>query len=151
MWELDHKESWVMKNWWFWTVVLENTLESPLDCREIKPVNPKRNQSWIFIGMTDVEAETPNILATWCEEPTHWKRPWWWERLKAGEGDDRGWGGWMASLTQWTWVWTSSGTWWWTGKPGMLQSMGSQKVRHDWTELNWREALVSLHSHAFRR
>ena len=151
MWELDHKESRVMKNWWFWTVVLEKTLESPLDCREIKPVNPKRNQSWIFIGMTDVEAETPNTLATWCEEPTHWKRPWWWERLKAGEGDDRGWGGWMASLTQWTWVWTSSGTWWWTGQPGVLQSMGSQKVRHDWTELNWRAALVSLHSHAFRR
>ena len=66
-----------------------------------------------------------NPLATWCEEPTHLKRPWCWERLKAGgEGDDRGRDGWMASLTQWTWVWASSRSWWWTGKPGMLQSMG---------------------------
>ena len=70
---------------------------------------------------------------------THWKRPWCWERLKAGgEGDDRGWDGWMASPTQWTWVWVNSGSWWWTGRPGVLQSMGSQRVGHDWvTELNW--------------
>ena len=73
-----------------------------------------------------------NNLATWHEEPTHLKRPWCWERLKArGEGNDRGWDGWMASLTQWTWVWTNSGSWWWTGKPGMLQSMGSQRVGDD--------------------
>ena len=80
-----------------------------------------------------------NTLATWCEELIHWKRPWCWERLKAGgEGDDRGWDGWMASPTWWTWVWVSSGSWWWTGKPGMLQSMGSQRVGHKWaTELNW--------------
>ena len=80
-----------------------------------------------------------NALATWWEEPTHWKRPWCWEILKAGvEGDDRGWDGWMASLTGWTWVWVSSGSWWWTGKPDMLQSMESQTVGHDWaTELNW--------------
>ena len=76
MWELDYKESWVPKNWCFWTMVLEKTLESPLDCKEIKPVNPKGNQSWIFIGRTDAEAEAPIILATWCEELTHWKRPW---------------------------------------------------------------------------
>ena len=69
---------------------------------------------------------------------THWKRPWCWERLKAGEGDDRGWDGWMASPTQWTWVWVDSGSWWWTGKPGVLRFMGSQKVGHDWvTELYW--------------
>ena len=80
-----------------------------------------------------------NTLATWCEELTHWKRPWSWERLKAGgEGDDRGWDGLMASLTWWTWVWASSRSWWWTGKPGVLPSIGSQRVRHDWvTELNW--------------
>ena len=80
-----------------------------------------------------------NTLATWCEELTHLKRPWCWERLKVGgEGDDRGWDGWIASPTQWTWVWASSGSWWWIGKPGMLQSMGSQRVGHDWaTELNW--------------
>ena len=73
-----------------------------------------------------------NTLATWCEDLTPWKRPWCWEWLKVGgEGDDRGWDGWMASLTQWAWVWLSSGSWWWTGKPGVLQSMGSQRVRHD--------------------
>ena len=86
-----------------------------------------------------------NTLATWWEELTHWKRPWCWERLKAGgEGNDRGWDGWMASLTQWTWVWASSRSWWWTGKPGMLQSMGSQRVRHDWvTEKKWMKPLES--------
>ena len=75
---------------------------------------------------------------------THWKTPWCWEGLGAGgEGDNRGWDGWMASLTQWTWVWVNSGSWWWTGRPGMLQSMGSQRVRHDWaTELNWTDAHV---------
>ena len=79
-----------------------------------------------------------NTLAIWCEEPTHWKRPWCWERLKAGgKGDKRGWDCWMASLTQWTWVWIGSGSWWWAGKPGVLQSMGSHRVRHSWTtELN---------------
>ena len=82
-----------------------------------------------------------NTLATWCEELTHWKIPWCWERLKAGgEGDDRGWDGWMASSTQWTWIWASFGSWWCTGRPDMLQSMGSRRVRHDWaTELNWTE------------
>ena len=77
-------------------------------------------------------------LATWCKELTHWKRPSCWERLKAGEGEDRGWEGWMASPTQWTWVWADSRKWWRTGKPGVLQSMGSQRVGHDWvTDLNW--------------
>ena len=71
---------------------------------------------------------------------THWKRLWCWEGLGAGaEGDDRGWDGWMASPTRWTWVWVDSGSWWWTGRPGVLQLMGSQRVRHDWvTELNWK-------------
>ena len=82
-----------------------------------------------------------NTLATWHEELTHLKRPWCWERLRAGgERDDRGWDGWMASLTQWTWVWMDSSSWWWTGRPVMLQFMGSQRVGHDWvTELNWTE------------
>ena len=86
-----------------------------------------------------------NPLATWCKELIHLKRPWCWERLEAGgEGDDRGWDGWMASPTQWTWVWVNSRSWWWTGKPGMLQSMGSQRVRHDWvTELNWYICIYS--------
>ena len=82
-----------------------------------------------------------NTLATWCEELTHLKRPWCLEKLRSGgEGDDRGWDGWMASLTRWTWVWVDSGSWWWTGRPGVLQFMGSQRVGHDWvTELNWTE------------
>ena len=141
MWELDYKGSWAQKNWCFWTVVLEKILESPLDCKKIQPVHPKGNQPWIFIGRTDAEAETP----TWCKELTHWKRPWCWERLEVGEGDNRGWDGWMASPTQWTWVWVSSRSWWWTGKPGVLQSIRSQRVRHDWaTELNWVSLPLSV-------
>ena len=136
MWELDHKEGWAPMNWCFWTVVLEKTLESPL---EIKPVNPARNQSWIFIGRTETDAEAPKL---WLPDVTSWlirKDPFLRERLKAGGGgDDRGWDGWMASLMWWTWVWVGSGSWWWTGKPGVLQSMGLQRVGHDWvTELNW--------------
>ena len=139
MWELDYKESWVPKNWCFWTVVLEKTLESPLDCKEIQPVHPKGDQSWVFIGKTNAEAESPSTLATWSQELTHWKRSWCWEILKAGgEGDDRGWDGWMSSLTQWPWVQVSSGSWQWTGKPGVLQSMELQRFRHAWViELNW--------------
>ena len=86
----------------------------------------------MFIGRTDAEAET-NTLATWYKELTHWKRPWCWTGLKAGgEGDDRGWDGWMASPIQWTWVWAGSRSCWWTGKPGVLPSMGSERGRHDW-------------------
>ena len=105
MWELDHKENWVLKNWCFWTVVLEKTLESPLDCKEIKPVNPKGNQSWILIGRTESEAQAPIL---WRPDVKNWligKRLWCWEKLKAGgQVDDRGWGGWMASPTRWTWI-----------------------------------------------
>ena len=113
-------------------------LESPLDCKEIQPVHLKRDQSWVFVGRTDAEAET---LATSCEDLTHWKRPWCWEGLGAGgEGDNRGWDSWMTSLTQWAWVWVNSGSWWFTGRPGMLRFMGSQRVGNDWaTELNWTE------------
>ena len=138
MWELDHKERWAPKNWCFWTVVLGKTLESPLDYKEIQTVHPKVNQSWIFIGRTDAEAEMLILQPPWCKELAHWKRPWCWERLKVRrEGNDRGWDDWMASLTRGIWVWASSGSWWWTGKSGLLQSMGSQRVRHNWvTELN---------------
>ena len=90
-------------------MVLEKTLESPLDCKEIQPVHPKGNQPWILIGRTDAEAEAPII---WPPDTKTWliRRPWYWERLKAGgEWDDRGWDGWMASPTQWTWVWVNSG------------------------------------------
>ena len=140
MWELDCEESWVPKHWCFWTVVLEKTLESPLDCKEIHPVHSKGDQSWMFFGRTDAEAETPVL---WTLDAKNWltRKNWSWERLKVGgEGHDRGWDGWIASLSQWTWVWVNSGSWCWTGKPGVLQSMGSQRVRHDWaTELNWTE------------
>ena len=149
--ELDCEEGWAPKNWCFWTVVLEKTLESCLDSKEVQPVYPKGDQSWIFIGRTDAKAETPILwwsidANTWCKELIHLKRPWCWKRLKAGgEGDDRGWDCWMTSPTQWTWVWVSSGSCWWTGKPGVLQSMGSQRVRHNWaTEMGWAEQNWSM-------
>ena len=87
-----------------------------------------------------------NTLATWCEEVTHWKRPWCWERLKAGEeGNDRGWDGWMESPTRWTWVWASSGSWQWTGKPGVLQSLVLQRMGYDWaTEPNCLSSSTTL-------
>ena len=106
-WELDCEESWVPKNWCFWTVVLEKTHESPLDYKEIQPVHPKGNQPWIFIICTD--CWSPSILPIWCEELTHWKRPWCCERLRAGEVGNRGRNGWMASWAQWTWIWANSG------------------------------------------
>ena len=132
MCELDQKEGWVPKNWCFWTEVLEKTLESPLDCKEIKIVIPKGNQPWIFLGKTVDEA---TALTLWSLDlkSYHWERPWCWERLRAGgEGGDRGWGSWMAPLTQWSWVSAISRRWWRTGKPGVLQSMGSQRGGHDW-------------------
>ena len=86
------------------------------------------------------------LKVTWCKELTHLKRPWRWERLRAGrEGDDRGWDGWMTSPTQWTWVWVNSRSWWWTGRPGVLQSKVLQRVGHDWaTELNWLNLVLTL-------
>ena len=103
---VDHKEAWAPKNWSFQTVVLEKTLESPLDWKEIKPVHPKGNQSWIFTGRIDAEA--PILWPPCWKEPTYWKKRWCWERLRI-EGDDRGWDSCMALPTQWTWVWASSG------------------------------------------
>ena len=130
MWELDYKESWVPKNWCFWTVVLEKTLESPLECKEIQPVHPKGNQSWIFIGRTDAEAETPVL---WPPDTKNWligKDPDAgkdWRQEEKGTTEDE-----MASLTRCTWVWVSSTSWWRTGKPGILQSIGVQRVRQNW-------------------
>ena len=119
-------------------MVLEKTLESPLDCKEIQPVHPKGNQSWILIGRTDVEAETPILWPPDAKSWLIWKDP---DAGKDWGQEDKGmtgWDGWMASLTRWMWVWVNSGSSWWTGRPGVLQSMGSQRVRHSWaTELNW--------------
>ena len=142
IWELDYKESWVLKNWCFWTAVLEKTLESPLDCKEIQPVHPKGDQSWLFIGRTDVEAETPVL---WPPDV----------KWLIGKDPDAGidWRqeekgmtkvemvGWHHQLSGHEWV--HSGGWWCTGKPGVLYSMGSWRVGHDWaTELNWTEQLL---------
>ena len=143
MWELDHKESWAPKSLYFWTVVLEKTLDSPLDFEEIQPVNPKGNQSWIFIGRTDAKAESSNTLADWCKELTHLKRPWCWKRLKAGgEGDDRGSGGWMASPTQWTWVCVTLEVG--DGRGGLVCSSPWGHKESDTTELNYEEILTLL-------
>ena len=135
--------------WWtfFPTVVLVKILESPLDCKEIQPVHPKGNQSWTFSLEQLMLNWSSNTLATWCEELTLEKTLKLGGLKAGGEGDDRGWDGCMVSPTRWTWVWTSSRYWWWTGKPGMLQSMGSQRDRPGWaTELiDWLD--IFFHGH----
>ena len=128
MWELDYKESWAPKNWCFWTVVLKKTLESPLDCKEIKQVNPKGDQPWIFIRELMLKLQYLSHLMQRANSLE--KSPWCWERLRAG-GEEGNWG-WTASLTQWTWVWANSRRQWRTGKPGVLQFIGWQGVRPDW-------------------
>ena len=146
MWKLDCEESWALKNWCFWTVILGKTLDSPFNCKEIlKEINPE----YLFEGlMLKLKLQYFDHL---CEELTHLKRPWFWERLMTeGVGDDRGQDGWMASPIQWTWVWASSRKWWRTGKPDVLQSTGSQRVKHDWAteqqyfptqyNLNWEDS-----------
>ena len=142
MWELDYKESWALKYWCFWTVVLKTWESLGL---QGDPASPSWRRSVLGVHWKDwCWSWNSNTLATWCKELTHLKRPWCWERLRAGrERDDRGWDGWMASPTQWTWVWVDSEIWWCTGRPGMLWFMGLQRVRHDWvTELNWTELKV---------
>ena len=120
--------------------VEEDSWES-LGLQGVQPVHPKWDHSWIFFGGADDEAETPILWPPDAKNWLIWKRPWCWERLKAGgEGDDRGYNGWMTSPIRWTWVWASSGSWWWTGKRCVLQSMGSQRIGYNWaTELNWRQ------------
>ena len=178
MWELDYKESWVPKNWCFWTVVLEKTLESPLDCKEfkqsiLKEISPEYSLEGLKLKLrlwcwcpwcwrrflrvhwtarssnqsilkeispeysSDAEAETPILWPPYVQSWLIWKDPdagkdWRWE-----EKEMKGWDGWMSSPSQWTWVWVDLGSWWWRGRPGVLQSMGLQRVRHDRvTELN---------------
>ena len=141
MWELDCEEGWELKNWCFWTVVLEKTLESPLDFKDIQPVHSEGDQPWDFFGTNDAKAETPVL---WPPHVKSWLigkdsdagRDWGQE-----EKGTTGWDGWMTSPTRWTWVWVISGSWWWTGRPGVLRFMGSQRVGHDWvTELNWKDS-----------
>ena len=136
MWELDYKESWAPKNWCFWTLVLEKTFETPLDCKEIQPVNPKGNQSCIFIGRSYAEIETPIL---WPPDVKSWligkgpdAREDWSQKEKGMTEDEIV--GWHHLHD----VWVTSRSWWWTGKPGVLQSMGVQRDRLDWvTEPNW--------------
>ena len=131
MWELDCEEGWALNNWCFWTVVLEKTLESPLECKEIQP-----DQSWVFIGRTDIEAETP-ILWPLMQRTDSLEKTLMLGKIQARRRRGwQGWHGWMASPTQWAWVWVDSGSWWWTGRPGVLWFTGLQRVRHYWeTEL----------------
>ena len=141
MWELDCEEGWAPKKWCFWTVVLEKTLESPLDCKEIQPVHSEGDQTWGFFGRNDAKAETPVLWPLMRRVDSCW------EGLGAGgEGDDRGWDGWMASLTQWTWVRVNSRSWWWTGRLGVLiHGVTNSWTRlSDWTELNWIYNLVKM-------
>ena len=135
-------ESWTIKKAEHWRIdafelVLKKTLESPLDYKKIQPVPPKGDQSWVFIGRTDVEAETPILWPPDVKSWVIWKDP---DAGKDWGQEEKGWGGWMASPTWWTWVCVNSRSWWWTGRPGVLRFMGLQRVGHDWTtELNWTE------------
>ena len=136
MWELDYKESWVPKNWCFWTVLLEKTLESPLDCKKskqsiLKEISLEYSLEGLMLKLKlqyfgHLMQRADSLEKTLMLGKIEGRR----------RSRGRGWDGWMASPTQWTWVWARQGSWWWTEKPGMLQSMGSQRVRHDWvTEL----------------
>ena len=144
MWELDYKESWAPKKWYFWSVVLEKTPERPLDCKEIQPVHPEGNQSWIFIRRTDAKTETPIL---WPPHVKSWLigkgsdvgRDWGQEEKGTTEDEMAGWYHWLDGRESEV----HSGSWCWTGRPGVLRFMGSQRVGHDWTtELNWTELMV---------
>ena len=126
-----YKNTWAPKDWYFWTVVLEKTLESPLDCKEIQPVHPKGDQSWVFIGRTDAEVEAPTLWPPDVKSWLIWKDPnvgKVWRQGEKGMTEDEMV---VASPTQWTRAWVNSRSWWWTGKPGVLRFMGSQRVGHD--------------------
>ena len=147
MWELDYKEGWAPKNWCFWTVVLEKTLESPSDCKEIQPIHPKRHQSWIFIGKTDVKAEIPVLWPSDAKSWLIWKDPDagkdWRQKGKGMTEDEMvGWHHWLNGHEC---VWERFRNWWWTGRPGVMQSMGLQRVRNDWvTELIWLDDIYHI-------
>ena len=151
--ELDCEESWAPKNWCFWTVVLEKTLESPLDCKEIQPVHSKGDQSWVSLEGLMLKLKL-QYLATLCEELTHWKRLWCWEGLGAGgRGDNRGWDGWMASLTRRMRVWelrelVMDREAWHAAIHGVAKSWTRLG---NWTELNWTVAYQAPLSVGFFR
>ena len=144
---MDGCESWTVKKSecrridayevWCW----RRLLRVPWTAKRSKMSILKESSPGCSLEGMMLKLKLQNTLATSCEKLTHWERLWSWEGLGAGgKGDDRGWDGWMASLTRWTWVWVNSRSWWWTERPGMLQFMGSQRVGHDWvTELNWNK------------
>ena len=143
MWELEYKESWTLKNWYFWTVMLEKTLESPLDREDIQPVHPKGISPEYSLEGLMLELKLPYSVHLMRRTDSFEKTLMLGKIEGGGQGDNSGWDGWMASPTQWTWVWVSSRSWWWMGRPGMLQSMGSQRVGLDWaTELILRIILA---------
>ena len=143
--ELECKESWVLKNWCFWTVVLK-TLESPLDSKEIQPVYSKGNQSWYSLERLRLKPKCQYFGRLMRRTDSLEKTLMLGKIEGGGEGDDRGWDGWMASPMRWIWIYVDSRSWWWTGRPGMLQSLWSQRVGHDWvTELNWYLCLDDAH------
>ena len=125
---------------WCWRRLLRAPWPARRSNQSILKISPGCSLKGLMLKMNS------NTLATSCEELTHWKRPWCWEGLGAGgEGDNRGWDAWISSLTRWTWVWVNAGIWWWTGRPGVLRFMGSQRLGHDWeTELHWTEEPSSL-------
>ena len=140
MWDLDCEENWVLKNWCFWTLALEKTLKSPLDCKEIQPSILKEISSWCSLEGLMLKLKL-QFFGHLMWRVNSLEKLWCWGLGAGGEGDDRGWDGWMGSPTWWTWVWVNSGSWWWTGRPGMLWLMESQKVGHDWVnELDWTES-----------
>ena len=146
MWELDHKGGWLSKNWCFQTVVLKKTLDSPWDRRSslsiLKVINPEYSLKGLMLKLK------LQYFGHLMWRADSFEKTLVLGKIEVGrEGDDRGWDGWMASLTQWTWVWLNSGSWWWTGRPGVLRFMGLQRVRHDWvTELSW--TLYNRHIHS---
>ena len=145
MWELDCEESWAPKNWCFWTVVLVKTLESPLDCMVIQPVHSKVISPDCSLEGLMLKLKLQYFCHLMQRVDSLEKTLMLGGIGRRREGDDRGWDGWMASPTWWTWVWVNSGSWWWTGRPGVLQFIGSQRVGQDWaTQLNWELVLACL-------
>ena len=143
-WTIKKAEHWIIDAFelWCWRRLLRVPWTARRSNQSIlKEISPEYSlEGWCW-------SWNSNTLATWCEELTRLKRSWCWERLRAGEGDNRRWDGWMASPTRWVWVWVNSRNWWWTGRPGMLWFMGSQRIGHDWaTKLSWTDIGWSLPS-----
>ena len=149
MWKLDCEKGWALKNWCFWTVVLEKTLESLLDCKEIQPVHSEGDQPWDFFGRNDAKVETPVL---WPPHAKSWLigkdsdagRDWGQEEKGTTEDEMAGWHHWLDGH----WVLVNSGSWWWTGRPGVLRFTGSQRVGHDWaTDLIWLKVFTKSYFH----